>query len=360
VRVVFLVIDGLPARRVGPRLTPHLDRLMDGVECSGRAVMTSATYPNHATFVTGADPATHRLLANFVVTGDGPQPAQTVGPAVPTLIDACRDAGRSTGAAVGDHNLVGVMGLAAADEHWPDGGMFAADIARDGHGYATDGEVLRRLLPLLVPGGPDLVIGHINEPDTAGHVHGPDSAEAGDCYNATDARLGEIVTALQPCWDDTVLIVVSDHDQETMGPDDPIDLYAPVAADGLGLIPIPEGNGAVVWGDDPSGGRWLDTIPGVAGHADAWPGARVVWAEPTRRFALPPWIDQTWLEPGHHGGATTRTQVAAVGGGHPRAEALRRAIATRGVVDATAWAPTAAALLDVPLPTATGGSLVDG
>ncbi len=29
--------------------------------------MTSATYPNHATFITGAMPADHGLVANFVL-----------------------------------------------------------------------------------------------------------------------------------------------------------------------------------------------------------------------------------------------------------------------------------------------------
>ena len=357
-RLVLLVLDGLPDRRLDRTLTPHLAALRDGAPTTGRAVMTSATYPNHATFVTGADPVAHRLLANFVVTDAGPQPAQAVGPAVPTLVDACRAAGLSTGAVVGDQNLVGVMGLAAADTHWPPGGDLPTDVARDGHGYATDAEVLTRLLPLLAADGPDLVIGHLNEPDTAGHVHGPDSDEAGDSYHGTDGCVGVIVDALQPSWADTVLLVVSDHDQATANADDPIDLYDPVAEAGLALIPIPEGNGAVVWGTDPTAGAWLDTIAGVAGHGEAWPGARVVWADPGRWFALPPFMDQSWREPGHHGGSTTRTQVAIVAGGHPAAARLRDAAAAKRVVEATAWAPTAAALLGVPLPDATGAALL--
>ena len=76
-----------------------------------RAVMTAATYPNHATFATGDGSARardrHQLRAAAPV---GFTPAWELGPAVPTLFDACRAAGRSSAAVVGDQCLIGVMG----------------------------------------------------------------------------------------------------------------------------------------------------------------------------------------------------------------------------------------------------------
>jgi arylsulfatase A-like enzyme len=249
------------------------------------------------------------------------------------------------------------MGAARADEHWPPDGVLADDVERDGHGYAADEEVLTRLLPLLARSDIDLVVAHLNEPDTFGHVHGPDSDDAHDGYRATDARVGVIVDALRAAWDDTVLLVVSDHDQETAGPDDPIDLYAPAQAVGARLRCIPEGNGATVWGDDPTSGAWLDAVDGVAGHAEAWPGARVVWAEPGRWFALPPGFDLGPPDRGHHGGATTRAQVAIAAGGHPATQAVCRSLRAREP-QAADWAPTVAALLDVELPAASGSSLL--
>src|SRR5207249_2055989 len=149
--------------------------------------------------------------------------------------------------------------------------------------------------------------------------------------------LGAILDGLRPRWRETVVIAVSDHDMETMADRPPIDLYGPVANAGLDLVAIPEGSGAVVWGDDPTGGTWLDDIDGVAGHNEAWTGARLVWAERGRCFALPPGFDQT-VEPGNHGGRYTCDQVAVVGGGHPAADRLAAAIRTRSPAAAD-WAP---------------------
>ena len=50
-----------------------------------------------------------------------------LGPAVPTLFDACRAAGRSSAAVFGDQCLVGVTGARTADTHWPPDGVPPAD-----------------------------------------------------------------------------------------------------------------------------------------------------------------------------------------------------------------------------------------
>jgi hypothetical protein len=332
-RVVFLILDALPPRHVTADSTPTLAGLArEGGSSIGRAVLTSATYPNHATFATGRAPSEHRLLANWVMADGRPQPAQDVGPSGPTIFDAVP----SSAAFVGDHNLIGVMGARQAAMHWPPDGVRPDGVALDGHGYATNAEVLPRLLPAL--DSFDLVVGHLNEPDTAAHVFGPDSDEALECYRATDADVAVIVDTLRARWDDTVLIVVSDHDQETVDSQDPIDLYGPAKATGQRLIPIPEGSGAVVWGDDDTAGAWLDRVAGVAGHTETWPGARIVWADPGRWFQLPRGFDDGPTDRGTHGGINTRNQVAIVAGGHPRAHALARWLDDQARVDATVWA----------------------
>ena len=68
-RVVFVVLDGMPARHVGREVTPRLWALAgEGARFAvGRSVMTSATYPNHATFATGAGPDE---LAAFEASGE--------------------------------------------------------------------------------------------------------------------------------------------------------------------------------------------------------------------------------------------------------------------------------------------------
>ena len=70
VRVVLAVLDGQPVRHVRPTTTPLLAQLATAGGWSpsgGQAVLTSATYANHATFATGVDAATHGLYANHVV-----------------------------------------------------------------------------------------------------------------------------------------------------------------------------------------------------------------------------------------------------------------------------------------------------
>lgn len=354
-RVVLLILDAMPPRHVGPSTTPVLAALgAEGASSVGRAVMLSSTYPNHASFATGAAPSIHGLLGNWVVTDRGPCPAQRVGPTVPTLFDACRAAGRSSGVVVGDQHLIGVMGAARADSHWPEGGVTPEGVVVDAHGYPTDDEVAPRLAPLLAAGGPDLVVGHLNAPDTAAHVHGPDSEEALATYASTDRWVGFLVEELRAGWGDVVLMVVSDHDQQTANGAERIDLWGP--AEARGLVGIPEGSGGVVWGEDPDAGRWLDAIDGIEGHEEVVPGARLVWSERGRRFDWPPGFTAP-DEPGDHGGQATRNQVAIVAGGHPAAGKIGETLRRRKP-DAEDWAPTIAALLDLDLPGATGRSLL--
>ncbi len=358
-RAVLLIVDALPLRHVGPSATPHLHDLTrdGGVLRAGRSVLTSATYPNHATFATGAAPVEHGLFANWVVRDGVPHPAWRVGPAVPTLFDAASLGGRSSACVVGDHRLIGVMGAEKADTHWPPAGRLPEDLVRDAHGYAADAEVLTRLAPLLGEGGPDLVVGHLNEPDTAAHVYGPDSEAALAAYRSTDAVVGELLEELRPGWDDLLLVILSDHDQETLRADGLIDPYA-CAPDGV--VVVPEGSAMVAWGADPAAGDWLDALDGVAGHVEAAPGVRIAWAEPGRGFALPSGLvpEGTEPEPGQHGGMSTRTQVCLVAGGHPQAVRLAAALAERrNPVPAAAWAPTLADALGLVMPQATGASL---
>jgi hypothetical protein len=310
------------------------------------AVLPASTYANHATFATGVEPLAHGILANWIVHEGTPTPTQRIGPAVPTIFDACITAGRSCAAVLGDQNLIGVMGATKADHHWPPDGVLADDVERDGHGYAANHEVLPRILEVLAGDRPDLFVAHINEPDTAAHIYGPDSSDALESYRAADECVARIIEAMRPTWSDNVLIVVSDHDQEEVD-DTPIDLYEPVARLGLPVMPIPEGSAAIVWGDDETSGRWLDTVDGVTGHAEVRPGVRLVSCAPRRWFCPPEGFLTGPADRGAHGGIRTRNQVAIVGGGHPQATTLARSVNERDQLDAAEWAPIVAGLLNI-------------
>ena len=67
-KVVFVIIDALPNRLVNEELTPNLWQLAMGGGWNprgGRAVLSTATYPNHATFATGRLPDSHGIFSSI-------------------------------------------------------------------------------------------------------------------------------------------------------------------------------------------------------------------------------------------------------------------------------------------------------
>ncbi len=166
--------------------------------------------------------------------------------------------------------------------------------------------------------------------------------------------MGQLAAALERDWDDTVLMVVSDHDQETVTVEEPVDLHAAAAAAEVDVLVVLEGNGAVVVGPDPLAGSWLSDVEGIEDDARLGPDLRFVSAGRGRWFA--PAGTQSGLK-GMHGGLGTRGQVAIVAGGHPAVGALGVSLG-RHPPDAEDWAVTVADLLDLELAEATGRSLV--
>jgi arylsulfatase A-like enzyme len=358
-RVVFTVLDALPPRHVGPDHTPvlyELARAGGWAPRGARAVMTSATYPNHATFSTGMSPNAHGVVTNWI-----PEPGRVV-PAwkrelrVPTLFDACRAAGRSSATVVGDQHLIGVMGARGADRHWPLNGEIPDRATLDAMGYLDDRDTIVELLD-AIDAGVDLVVSQLNGPDTAAHLFGPDSDGAFAGYRDTDAHLAAMRDHL--VWDDTIWIVVSDHDQEPVDVREPVDLQAEIEQRGAALFALPEGSASLVCGDGAQAAApWLEAVDGVAGSApfslsDSGLECLLVWTQPGRAFGF----GGSPTRLGTHGGPRTCAQVAVVTGGHPAVEPLARALVD-GTVDATDWAPTIASLLDLPLPSATGRALI--
>lgn len=338
------MLDGFPPALVGPDLTPTL---VDWTNASGTvprtidAVLPASTYANHATFATGVEPVRHGIVGNHVRGEDGRfRPAAQLGPSVPTLFDAATAADVRSALVVGDQELVGVMGGRGASEHWPNDGVVPEGAALDAHGYLDDTVTLPQLLAALA-GDAALVVGHLNSPDTAGHVHGPDARGARDVYHAVDTSLAQIRAAIEPRIDETVTIVVSDHSMEPVTIDEPVDLTD--ALDGTALSWFPEGTAALVYGEHPDGDRVLGNAPGVAGWQQLAPGLRIAWAEPGRWMCFHG-IDS---EPGMHGSPRTASQLAAVLGTHPAVKEIDARLVGSGF-DARMWAPTIAELLALP------------
>ncbi len=337
-RVVLVVLDAFPNRLVSAETTPTLWRLTTEGGHSipgGISELTAATYPNHATFVTGVPTIDHGIVTNRVLAEGEWVNSSRIGPAAPTLFEACRSEGRSSVAVVGDQELVGVCGLRDADAHWPPNGEVPEGVRRGIAGYIADDEVVAAADRLAV-GDHDFVFAQIDEVDGVRHTFGAWSDEAMERVRATDAALGRFVELLGPRWDDTVMLVVGDHDQEDLSPDDPIDLRDRF---GPGVEVEAQGTAAQVVGEVDLAD--LLDVPGVVGAVALDPTHHVVWGGPGQAFG-----SEAPTIAADHGSPRTRTQLAVVGGGHPTVPSVADRIAP-GRPAAASWAALAAELLDL-------------
>lgn len=328
-RVVLLCLDGFPAERVSPTLTPNLLELARSggiAPTGGTTELPSSTYPGHAALLTGASMREHGVHA---VAEDG----AIVGPCersveAPTAIDRARAAGFVTTAVVGDQHLVGVLRLDRADHHWPPGGEAPSGAARCLAGYLRDFELVPRLLE-AVASDADLVFGQLNEADTAGHVHGPDGEAASHVYRAADEAVGQVIQAVADRWDETLLVVVSDHGMEPIRATQLVELERLAALDAV----LADGGAAWLTSGDGELAPAVEALSGVHSCRRFAETLYLAAAEPGWRFPAPV------VPPGgFHGGISTVATLAVVGGGHPTAQAIGSRI-ERNAPPLSLWAP---------------------
>lgn len=344
-RVVFLIEDSLPNRVVGPELTPTLWSLIerggwhpDG----GVSVLASSTYPNHASFVTGTGVAEHRIFTNDIWDGERFVCSSTIGPVGDTIFQAARRGGVSTSATLGDQTMVGVMGARNADVSWPPDGALPPGTDTDCLGYASNAAVLE-VLGSTDALDVDLAYVHFNDPDSTLHLHGPASDETRRRIREIDDDLAAVVELLEPRWEETILFVVSDHEQEAIDQSaEPLDLAALLSWAGLPGRAHNEGTVGIVYhGPDTAS---LARLPDIAGAIDLDDGVALVWSDPGRVFGAG---NKTLA--GQHGSPRTRTQVAAVSGGHQHVPSLAARLAAGSRPQATDWAPLVASLFRLEL-----------
>lgn len=339
-RVVFLIEDSLPNSMVGPESTPTLWSLIgeggwhpDG----GVSVLASSTYPNHASFVTGTDVSDHRIFTNDIWDGERFVCSSTIGPVGDTIFQAARRAGVSTSATLGDQTMVGVMGARDADLSWPPSGTLPPGTQTDCLGYAANEAVLE-VLGSTDALDVDLAYVHFNDPDSTLHLHGPDAIETHQRIREIDDDLATVVELLRPRWEETVLFVVSDHEQESIDhTQEPLDMSDMLHRAGMPGHAHNEGTIAVVV--DGADAETITRLPEVTGAIDLDVGVALAWSEPGRVFGR----GNKTLN-GQHGSPRTRTQVAAVSGGHPMATQLATRISAGLSMPgarprATDWAP---------------------
>jgi predicted AlkP superfamily pyrophosphatase or phosphodiesterase len=316
--VVMIVLDGLGARRVRPDLMPTLSGWgSEGLhrQEGATSVLCSSTYPNFGSIVTGALPSQHGIFANEVAVDGVATPASAVGSSVPTFFD------ESSEVVVGDQHLIGVMAAHTAGRHWPPSGELPEEgTALDAFGYVADQEVAVRVIAALER-GPELLFVQLNGPDTAAHAYGPDSDEAVESYRSLDGCLADIDAALRPIWDETLLLVTSDHDQETVELSHRADLRALATERGVEVTVLNEGTAAVLVGPGAKNPGWFEGVPGVESSIVVREGIRLVFSAPDW------WFGHPWSPAlrGAHGGLRTRSTVAIAAGGHQSLEVVELA-----------------------------------
>jgi type I phosphodiesterase/nucleotide pyrophosphatase len=343
-RLVVLVLDGFSPRHCTRAIAPNLVRAGEEgawARDGGRAVLASATYPNHASLVTGTEPLHHGIFANDTYTEAGVRPAQDVGARGASLLDAARAAGLRTAVVVGDPKILGVVGASRCDTHWPLGGVVppGTPLVR---GYAANAVTFGVLLDTLEQGA-EAVLCQLDNTDGVSHMFGPDSPEAVAVHAEADGLVGQLVATLRrgPRWQETILLVVSDHSQLPTDPDlPPLDLPGALRQSGVDAEVIEEGSGALIRTREPEAARRVaSALPGVAGVQPFAPGVLYAHAAPGRGFAT-----RKPLPRGVHGCLATVATLCVATGGHPGLAALRQAFAATPPSNATVARQLAAAV----------------
>jgi arylsulfatase A-like enzyme len=363
-RVVLISLDAFDHASIGPESAPRMWGLavQGGIaRGGGSGEMPSVTYVCHASMLTGASPSRHGVTSNAAPSG---HPGAVPGWAgerqvrVPTLFDACRAAGIRTAAIAGDWHILTVAGAlpGMVDVRWPMTQDPDGAAERDAFGYVTNRAIREPLLAAASDPSIRFLFGHLNETDTAGHIHGPGAPATAVSYAETDAIVGAVLDALHPRWDETVVFVVSDHGMETMREDGVIDLTAHPELDAVLAGSMDEGGAALalvregVSGEE--AGSLLRAIPGIGAWRETSPGVLLLEAEPGYVFAR----GVTKHTAGIHGGPGTQRTAAIVGGGHPSVPIIAERLAV-GEVSLRDWAPIIAGLFGLSLPDAEGRNL---
>ena len=218
---------------------PHLRRVLEqGAHASGvQGVLPTVTYPSHTTIVTGVWPAKHGIYTNTTFDPLGMNfegwywYSEDI--AAPTIWDAAAKVGLTVGS-VSWPVTVGAKGIRYnVPEYWraqktPDDlkllrmvstpGL-VAEIAKDAGPYNVDlddaipGDLARTRYAawILRHGKPQLMMVHLAALDHLQHATGPFSPESNSTLEQIDQMVGELEDAMHASWPDYAICIVSDH-----------------------------------------------------------------------------------------------------------------------------------------------------
>lgn len=352
-RVVLISLDSFGPGHLRSDLTPCLWALAaeggyapDG----GRCDLPSVTYPSHASMLSGRRVGNHGVRtgrAGAPAPGTIPGWAGEMHVAAPTLFELCAAAGLSTAAVMGDQKLFQILNADTATSVWPPSSKVPDGVQVDRFGYATNAAIHQRALSAVSDERFAFVFAHYNETDTVGHIYGPEAPETLVCYATVDRMVGEIAASLSTDWDETVLIVLSDHGMELLPERRPFNLFDELEIQNIVVEAISEAGAALLrLRDSVDGEHACEVVARIGPVASCQllaDGVILVAAREGIVFGdgTPPKGIKA-----AHGGPTTTKTLALVSGGHKAVGRIADAI-RQSPPHLTDWAPTIAGLLDL-------------
>jgi predicted AlkP superfamily pyrophosphatase or phosphodiesterase len=211
--VVLISFDGWRWDYIDRAEVPHLRALASrGVRADGLIPsFPSKTFPNHYTLVTGLYPERHGIVSNVIVEPGFPERF--------TMASQTAKTARWWG---GEPlwNTAMLQGRGAASMFWPGseapiGGLRPTYWRPYEEGMPNAARVAQVLEWLALPADrqPTFITLYFSDVDSAGHAHGPDSAEVRQAAAGLDRMLGELISGAGRLnlMDRLNVVVVSDH-----------------------------------------------------------------------------------------------------------------------------------------------------
>jgi predicted AlkP superfamily pyrophosphatase or phosphodiesterase len=216
---------------------PHLRKLWrEGAHASSvRGALPTATYPSHTTIVTGTSPARHGIAANAPFDPTG-QAKGFHWYAEELKVPALWDAAAAAGYEVGSVSWPVTVGAQAIKYNIPDfaamrsdedakmirawaGREFMENLARKAGPFITDintGTIrdwarTRYVAEIIRQNSPRVILAHFVAMDHFQHRHGPFTPQAHAALEEIDRMIGELVAAMRGQYPRTAVCVVSDH-----------------------------------------------------------------------------------------------------------------------------------------------------
>lgn len=268
--VILIAIDGFRADYLERGATPVLARLAaEGAWGPMKPSFPSVTFPNHYTLVTGLHPDRHGIVGNTMVDAElgrfslGNKQAVTDrrwwDQGEPIWVSAER------------------QGVRTATMFWP-GSEAAIRGVRPSYwtefdqSMPGDARVDQVLAWLRLPSDqrPVLTTLYFDIVDTMGHHHGPDSPHTLEAMRSVDASIGRLIEGLktQGQYEDTILVVVSDHGMAATSPQRVTVLDDIIDPEAVQIV-----SGGPVSFLNPAAGREAEVEQALLGsrpHLDCW------------------------------------------------------------------------------------------